>query len=137
MCVKRVTHQRILHANAYYTPTLITRYGLVIQVCVKRVTPLRLLHAISLTSRVEEPQHLSATSAQLHQQQRTDSVNGQIYSNTFHAGYSRAPLASSSEVGRPSTTAKKEAKSVMSDSRHPSHFHTTLKQYHSKCAATQ
>ena len=34
------------------------------------------------------------TCAQLHQQQQTDSVNGQIYSNTFHARYSRAPHTS-------------------------------------------
>ena len=30
---------------------------------------------------------------------KTDSVNGQIHSNTFHARYSRAPLTSASEVG--------------------------------------
>ena len=66
-----------------------------------------------------------------------DINNGQIYSNTFHAGYSRAPLTSTSEVGRPSTTARKEAKGVRSDDRHPSHSHTTLQQYRSKSAATQ
>ena len=44
---------------------------------------------------------------------------------------------STSEVGRPSTTARKETKSVRSDVRHPSHFHTTLQQYCSKSAATQ
>ena len=32
---------------------------------------------------------------------KTDSVNGQIYSNTFHARYSRAPLTFTSEVGDP------------------------------------
>ena len=41
---------------------------------------------------------------------KTDSVNGQIYSNTFHARYSRATNASASEVGWPSTTAWKEPK---------------------------
>ena len=65
------------------------------------------------------------------------SVNDQIYSNTFHARYSPAPHTSTSEVGRPSTTARKEAKSVKSDARHPSHFHTTLQQYCSNSAATQ
>ena len=65
------------------------------------------------------------------------SVIGQVYSNTFHARYSRAPLTSASEVGRPSTTARNEAKSVWSDARHPSHFHTTLQQYRSKNAAAQ
>ena len=64
-------------------------------------------------------------------------VNGQIYSNTFQARYSRAPLTSTSEAGRPSTTAQKKAKRFRSDARHPSHFHTTLQQYHSKSAATQ
>ena len=41
---------------------------------------------------------------------RTDSVNGQINSNTFHARYPRAPLTSTSEVGRPRTVARQEAK---------------------------
>ena len=68
---------------------------------------------------------------------KNDSLNGQIYSNTFHARYSRAPLTSTIEVGRPSTTARKETESVRSDSRQPSHFHTTLQQYRSKSAATQ
>ena len=67
----------------------------------------------------------------------TDSFNGQIYSNTFHARYSRAPSTSTSEVGRPSTTARKEAKSVRSDTRHTSSFHTTMQQCRSKRAATQ
>ena len=44
---------------------------------------------------------------------------------------------STSEVGRPSTTARNEAKSVWSDARHPSQFHTTLQQYRSKNAAAQ
>ena len=57
---------------------------------------------------------------------KTDSDNGHIHRNTFHARYSRAPLASTSEVGQPSTTARKEAKSVRSDARHPAHYHTTL-----------
>ena len=35
---------------------------------------------------------------------KIDSVNGQIYSNTFHARYSRAPLTSKIEADRPSTT---------------------------------
>ena len=56
----------------------------------------------------------------LHQQQNTDSVNGQIYSSTFHARYSRTPLTFTSEVGRLSTAARKEAKSVTSVARHPS-----------------
>ena len=68
---------------------------------------------------------------------KSGSVNGQIYSNTFHARNSRAPLTSTSEVGRPSTTARKEVISAKSDARHPSHFHTTLQQYRSKNAATQ
>ena len=68
---------------------------------------------------------------------KTDSVNGQIYSNTFHARYSRAPLTFISEVGRPSTTALKETKGVRSEARYPFHFHTTLLQYRSKSAATQ
>ena len=38
----------------------------------------------------------------------TDSANGQICSNTFHARYSRAPLTSTCEAVRPSTTARKE-----------------------------
>ena len=67
----------------------------------------------------------------------TDSVIGQIYSKTFHARYSRAPLTSTNEVGRPSTTAQKETSSVRSDNRHPSHFHTTLQHNRSKSAATQ
>ena len=82
------------------------------------------------------PQHISVASAQLHKK-KTDSVNDQIYSNTFHARYSRAPLTSTSEVGQPSTIALKEAKSVRSDARHLSQFHTTLQQYCSKSAATQ
>ena len=41
----------------------------------------------------------TCASAQLHLQQKTDSVNGQVYSNTIHARYSRAPLTSTSEVG--------------------------------------
>ena len=65
---------------------------------------------------------------------KTDSVNGHIYSNTFHARYSRAPLTSTSDVGRPSTAAQKETKGVRSDARHPSHFHTALQQYRSKSA---
>ena len=68
---------------------------------------------------------------------KTDSVNGQINSNTFHARYTGAPLTSASEVGLPSTTARKDAKRVRSDARHPSHFHTTLQQYRSKIEATQ
>ena len=84
------------------------------------------------------PQHITVASAQLHKQlQKTDSVNCQIYSNTFHARYSRAPLTSTSEVGQPSTTALKVTKSAKSDVGHPSHFHTTLRQYRSKSAATQ
>ena len=66
---------------------------------------------------------------------KTDSVNGQIYSNTFSARYSRAPPISSTEAGRPST--RKEAKSDRTDARHPAHFHTTLSQYRRKSAATQ
>ena len=54
-----------------------------------------------------------------------------VNSITFHTRYSRAPLTSASEAGRPSTTARKEDKSVRSDARHPSHFHTTLQQYRS------
>ena len=81
--------------------------------------------------------YIFVVNAQLHQQQKTDSVNGQICSNTFHAKYSRGPLTSTSEVGRPSTTVRKEIKSVRSDVRHPSHFHTTLQQYRSQSAATQ
>ena len=73
----------------------------------------------------------------LYQQHKTYRINGQIYSNTFHVRYSRAPFTSTSEVGRPSTTARKEAKGVRSDARHPSHFHITLQQYRSKSAATQ
>ena len=68
---------------------------------------------------------------------KTDSVNGQIHSNTFQARYSRAPRTFANEVGRPSTTARKEAKGVRSDTRHPSHFHTRLQQYRIKSAATQ
>ena len=64
---------------------------------------------------------------------KTDNVC-QIYSNTFHTRYSRAPHTSTSEVDRTSTTALKEAKSVRSDVRHPSHLHTTLQQYRSKSA---
>ena len=82
-------------------------------------------------------QHIFVASAQLHQQQETDSVNGQICSNTFHVRYSWAPHTSRSEVGRPSLTARKEAKSARSDVRHPSHVHTTLQQYLCKSAATQ
>ena len=44
---------------------------------------------------------------------KTDSVIGQIYSNTLHARYSRASLTSTGEFGRPSTTAGKEANGVM------------------------
>ena len=76
--------------------------------------------------------NIYVTSAQLHQQEKIDSVNGQNYSKTFHARYSRTPLTSTSEFGRPSTTAQKEDKSVRSDARHQSHFHTTLQQYCSK-----
>ena len=71
------------------------------------------------------------------QTHRTVLVNGQIYSNTFHARYSRAPLTSTSEAGRPITTARKEAKGVRSHVRHPSHFQATLQQYRSKSATTQ
>ena len=42
-----------------------------------------------------------------------------------------------SEAGRPSNAARKKAKCVRSDARHPSHFRTTLQQYRSKSAATQ
>ena len=55
---------------------------------------------------------------------------------TLHTRYSRAPPTSASEVVWPSTTIRKEAKSVRSDARHPSHFHTKLQQYHSNNAAT-
>ena len=68
---------------------------------------------------------------------KTDSINGLIYSNNYNARYSRAPLTSTSKVGRPSTTARKEAKYAWSEARHPSHFHTTLQQYRSRSAATQ
>ena len=64
-------------------------------------------------------------------------VNSQIYSNTFHARYSLSPRTSTCEVGRPSTTARKEAKCVESDARHPSNFHTSLQQSRSKSAARQ
>ena len=67
----------------------------------------------------------------------TDCVNSQIYSNTFHARYSRATPTSTSEVGRSSVTAQKEVKCVRSDARHQSHIHTTLQQYCSKSAAMQ
>ena len=46
------------------------------------------------------------------------SVNDQIYGNTFHARYSRAPLTSAFEVGWPSTTALRKAKNVRSDAIH-------------------
>ena len=68
---------------------------------------------------------------------KTDGVNGQVYNDTLHARYSRAPLTSKIEVGRRSTTARKEIKGVRSDVLHPSHFHTTLHQYCSKRAARQ
>ena len=68
---------------------------------------------------------------------KTYSVNGQKYSNTINARYSRALPTSTSEAGRPSTTARKEAKGVRSSARHPAHFHTTLQQYRSKSAAKQ
>ena len=68
---------------------------------------------------------------------KTVCVNGHISSKTFHARYSRAPLTSTIEAGRPSTTARKETKSVRSDTRHLAHFQTPLQQYRSKCAATQ
>ena len=55
----------------------------------------------------------------------------------FHARYSRAPHTSTSVVGRPSTTARKETKSVRSDAKHPSHFHTTPQLSWSRSAATQ
>ena len=67
----------------------------------------------------------------------TDSVNGCICSNTFHARYTQAPLTSTSEAGRPSTIAQEVAKSVRSDARHPLHFRTKLQQYRRKCASTQ
>ena len=57
------------------------------------------------------------------------SVNGQIYSNTFHARYSRAPPTSTREAVRPSTKARKEAKGIRSDARHPPNFHASLQQY--------
>ena len=79
---------------------------------------------------------INVASAQLHEK-KTDSVNGQMYSNTFHARYLRAPLTSTSKVSRPSSTTQNEAKSFMSDARYASHFHTTLQQYRSKSAATQ
>ena len=81
--------------------------------------------------------YIPVASAQLHQQRKFERVIGQIYSNTFHARYIRAPLTSSSEVGLPSTTALKETNSVRSDVRRPSHYHTSLQQYRSKSAATQ
>ena len=56
---------------------------------------------------------------------------------TLHARYSRTPLTSTSETGRPSTTARKEVKGARSDARHPTHFHTTLQQYRSKSSAAQ
>ena len=52
---------------------------------------------------------MSIASAQRHQQRKTDSVNGQLFSNTR---YTRASLASTSEVDRRSSTARKEAKRV-------------------------
>ena len=70
------------------------------------------------------PQHITVASAQLHQQLKIDSVNGLICSDTFHARNTRAPHTSRSEIGRPSTNARKEAKCVRSDSRYPSHFDT-------------
>ena len=63
------------------------------------------------------------------------SVNGQIYINTFHARYSRAPLTS--ETGRPSIATRKEAKGVRSDAERPAYIHTTRQQFRSKSAATQ
>ena len=68
---------------------------------------------------------------------KTNCVNGQIYSNTFRARYSRAPPTSTSEAGRPSTTSLIEAKGVRSDACNPAHFHTTLQLYRSKSAAAQ
>ena len=68
----------------------------------------------------------------MHQQQNTDCFKGQFYSNIFQARYSRASHTSSSEAGRPSTTAPKEAKMVRSDARHSSPFYTTQRQYCSK-----
>ena len=55
----------------------------------------------------------------------------------FHGRYSRAQLTPTSDVGRPTSTAEKEAKGVRSDARDSSHFHTTLQQCRSKGAATQ
>ena len=55
----------------------------------------------------------------------------------FFPKYSRAPPTSTCEVGRRSTTARKEAKGAKNDARHPSLFHTTLQQYRSNSAATQ
>ena len=66
---------------------------------------------------------MSIASAQRHQQRKTDSVNGQVFSNTR---YTRASLASTSEVDRRSSTAQKEAKRVRSDVRQRPHIHTTL-----------
>ena len=40
-------------------------------------------------------------------------------------------------IGQPSSTSRKEAISIWSDARYPSHLHATLKQYRSKSAATQ
>ena len=46
----------------------------------------------------------------IHQQQNSDSFNGLIYSKTFHARYSRAPITSIGEVCRPCATTRNEAK---------------------------
>ena len=70
-------------------------------------------------------------------EKKSDSVYGRNDSNTFHARYSRAPITSTSEVCRPSTAARKDAKSVRSDARHTYHFLTTLQPYRSKSAGTQ
>ena len=77
-------------------------------------------------------QHIPVASAQLHQQQRTDSVNGEIYSDIFHAKYSREPPTSTSEADQPDATARKEAKRVSSDAIHSVLFYTTLQLYRSK-----
>ena len=56
--------------------------------------------------------NIYVASAQLRQQQQTDSVNIQIYSNSCHTRYSRAPPTSTNEAGRQSTSTRKEAKVI-------------------------
>ena len=70
------------------------------------------------------PMHMSVASAHLHQQLTVSTEKSTVTLFKPDTHQHNLPTCTS-ESGRPSTTARKEANGSWSDARHPSHFHAT------------